>query len=54
MMRVDEWWAPGLPLPVQRWTRWEGVIDTLREPPRRVADVRVGTTWTVLEAIRRP
>ncbi len=54
MMRVDEWWAPGIPVPVQRWTRWEGVVDTLYAPPRRAADVRAGTEWAVLERIRQP
>jgi len=54
MMRVDEWWAPGIPVPVQSWTRWEGVADTLYAPPRRAADVRVGTEWAVLERIRQP
>jgi hypothetical protein len=54
MMRVDEWWAPGIPVPVQSWTRWEGVVDTLYAPPRRVADVHVGTEWAVLERIRQP
>jgi hypothetical protein len=54
VMRVDEWWAPGVPVPVQRWTRWEGVADTLYSPPARAADVRVGTEWTVLERVRRP
>jgi hypothetical protein len=54
VMRVDEWWSPGVPVPVQTWKRWEGVIDTLYSPPHRAADVRVGTTWAVLESIRRP
>ena len=54
VMRVDEWWAPGVPVPVQSWTRWEGVVDSLGPAPRRAADVRVGTTWAVLQSIRRP
>lgn len=54
VMRVDEWWSPGIPVPVQSWTRWEGVVDTLYAPPRRAADVRVGTEWAVLERIRQP
>ena len=51
--RVDEWWAPGIPVPVQRWTRRVGVVDTLVPPPRRVADMLVGTEWAVLERIRQ-
>ncbi len=54
VMRVDEWWAPGVPVPVQRWTRWEGDADALAVPPRRVADMLVGTEWAVLERIRQP
>jgi hypothetical protein len=54
VMRVDEWWAPGIPVAVQSWTRWEGVADSLFSPPRRAADVRVGTEWAVLERIRQP
>lgn len=52
--RVDEWWAPGIPVPVQRWTRRSDVVDTLAAPPRRVADMLVGTEWAVLERIRQP
>jgi hypothetical protein len=53
-VRVDEWWAPGIPVPVQRWTRRRGAADTLAAPPRRAADVRPGAGWAVLERIRRP
>ncbi len=53
VMREDAWWAPGIPVPVQRWVRWEGVADTLRSPPKRAADVRYGTEWAVLERIRQ-
>ena len=54
VMRVDEWWTPGIPVPVQSWTRWEGVVDTLADPPRHAKDVRVGTSWSVLERMRQP
>ncbi len=54
VMRTDEWWAPGVPFAVQSWTRWEGVADTLYEPPRRETQMRVGTRWVVLESIRHP
>ncbi len=54
VMREDAWWAPGIPVPVQRWVRWEGVADTLAAPPKRAADVRYGTEWAVLERVRRP
>ncbi len=54
MMRVDEWWAPGIPVPVQRWVRWQGIVDSIGGPPRQAGDLPVGTTWAVLESIRRP
>ncbi len=54
VMRIDEWWSPGVPFAVQSWTRWEGVADTLHEPPRREAQMRVGTRWVVLESVRHP
>ncbi len=54
ILRVDEWWAPGIPVPVQRWVRWEGIVDSIGGPPRRPGDLPVGTTWAVLESIQRP
>ncbi len=54
MMRVDEWWAPGVPVPVQTWTRWQGVADSLPAAPRSAGELPVGTSWQVLEAVRRP
>lgn len=50
VVQVDEWWAPGVPVPVQRWTRWNAhAAGPLRDPPRRAADQPLGTAWTVLE-----
>lgn len=50
VMQVDEWWAPNVPVPVQRWTRWNAhAYGPLREPPRTAADQLLGTTWDVLE-----
>ena len=50
VMRVDEWWAPGVPTPVQRWTRWQGLPDAmLHAPPRRPENLVMGAEWTVLE-----
>lgn len=55
VMRVDEWWAPNVPVPVQRWVRWEQQAnDTLRNPPRKPDDMVVGTTWSVLERVEKP
>jgi hypothetical protein len=54
VVRVDEWWAPGVPVPVQRWTRREDAAEALHDPPPRAAALRAGTTWSVLEAVRRP
>lgn len=52
VMRVDEWWSPGVPVAVQRWERWEGqAADTLFAPPRRAVDVPVGARWSVLESV---
>lgn len=54
IMAVDEWWAPNVPVPVQRWTRWNHYAsDTLRNPPRRAEDLPVGTAWAVLERFDR-
>lgn len=54
VMQVDEWWAPGVPVPVQRWTRWSGLPERLRlAPPRRDADLVLGAEWAVLERAPR-
>jgi hypothetical protein len=53
-LRVDEWWAIGVPFPVQRWTRRESRAEALDAPPRRPADLRAGTEWMVLERLSRP
>lgn len=54
VVQVDEWWAPGVPVPVQRWSRWNAHAQgPLRDPPRREADQPLGTAWTVLERAPR-
>lgn len=54
VVQVDEWWAPGVPVPVQRWSRWNAHAQgPLRDPPRREADQALGTAWTVLERAPR-
>ncbi len=54
VVQVDEWWTPGVPVPVQRWSRWNAHAQgPLRDPPRREADQALGTAWTVLERAPR-
>lgn len=54
VMDVDEWWARGVPVPVQRWTRWSGLPDRLRRtPPARDADLVPGSELVVLERAPR-
>lgn len=54
VMQVDEWWTPGVPVPVQRWTRWSGLPEPLRHaPPNRDADLLLGAEWSVLERAPR-
>lgn len=50
VMRVDEWWAQGVPVPVQRYVRWQGLADArLHAPPGRPADLILGSELSVLE-----
>ena len=53
VMHTEEWWAPGVPVPVQRWTIWSGNREELRDPPRAPERVPIGTTWAVLESAPR-
>ncbi len=54
VMNVDEWWTPGVPVPVRRWVRWSGLPERLRhEPPAREADLVLGSAWAVLERAPR-
>lgn len=53
ILRVDEWWAPQVPFPVQRWERPEADVDRLYAPPKSVAALPEGCIWAVLERIER-
>lgn len=50
VMRVDEWRAPEIPVPVQRYVRWQGLTDErLARPPGRRSDLILGSSLSVLE-----
>lgn len=54
VMRVDEWWAAGVPVPVQRWSRWNGLPpDRFEHVPRDTGELVMGAEWTVLERAPR-
>ncbi len=54
VMRVDEWWAAGVPVPVQRWSRWNGLPPARFEhAPRDTGELVMGAEWTVLERAPR-
>jgi hypothetical protein len=50
----DLWWAPNIPVPVQRWTRPASEEHALPEPPEDPTAIPVGTSLVRLVAIRRP
>jgi hypothetical protein len=52
VLRVDEWWNPGSPFPVQTWERPEADVEALREPPSSADSVPAGGRWSHLEEVR--
>ena len=52
VMRIDEWWSPGVPIPVQTFERWQGLPQRLLvHAPARAESLLVGMRWSRLESI---